>query len=220
MPTPTGDSLHVSNTNAGANKLDYYLERSIDYSVTVTPSGDFHEAIAEGRIGIELANTVPPSGVPQIAAGPYEGATDLFVYGQNHTFLSVYTPLSLTGVSVNGQSAYLEPGLELQRNVYSGYLDVFAQQKTGLALDVAGRVRLAGRGWYELTLVRQPALRPDRVSVRVAVPAGYRIVEARGLDVVDGVAQGVIELERTTTVRVRIATGGGTNLWDRLEAGR
>lgn len=219
VPAPRGDSLLVSTTNAGANKLDYYLQRAIGYAVTVTPSADLREAHAQGTISVELANTVPPTGVPRIAAGPYEGRPDLFVYGQNHSYLSVYTPLVLAGVRVDGRPAGVEGDVELGRNVYSGYLDVFAQQAAKIELDVAGTVALAPGGWYELTLVRQPTLRPDGVTLRVAVPRGFRIVAADGLRIVDGAAQGTIDLTRTRTVRVRIAHDRGSSLWDRLRGG-
>ena len=218
VPTPHGDSLLVSNTNAGANKLDYYLERAIDYSVTVTPSPDRRLAFTEGTIGVQLDNSVPASGVPQIAAGPYEGATDRFVYGQNYSYTSVYTPLERTGVRVDGQPAESESAVELGRNVYSGFLDVFAQRGTNLSLDVAGTVKLRD-GWYELTLIRQPTLYPDQVTVRIAAPEGYEVLEARGLEVVDGAATGVVNLDRTRGVRVRIAPKGGGSLLDRLESG-
>jgi len=218
VPNPHGDSLLVSNTNAGANKLDYYLKRSIDYSVTVTPSADRRLAFTEGTIGVQLDNSVPTSGVPQIAAGPYEGATDRFVYGQNYSYTSVYTPLTKTGVRVDGQPAGAESAVELGRNVYSGFLNVFAQQGTNLSLDVAGTVKLRN-GWYQLTLIHQPTLHPDQVTVRIAAPEGYEVLEARGLDVVDGAATGVINLDRTRGLRVRIAPKGGGSLLDRLESG-
>lgn len=218
LPSPSGDSLHVSNTNAGANKLDYYLQRNVDYAVTVVPARDRRVATAAATIGVELENTVPASGVPQIAAGPYEGATDLFVYGQNHTFLSVYTPLTLSGATVDGQPADFDAGVELGRNVYSRFVDVFAQRSTKVAMDVTGQVELSDGGWYELTLVRQPSVRLDRVTVKVQVPDGYQILDARGLSVVDGVAQATFDLDRTRTVRVRIGVPAG-NLWDRLTSG-
>lgn len=218
VPTPFGDSLLVSNTNAGGNKLDYYLQRAIDYSVTVTPSADRRTAFTQGTIGVQLDNGVPVSGVPQIAAGPYEGATDKFVYGQNHSYTSIYTPLEMTAVRADGQPAGVEGTTELGRNVYSGYLDAFAQKGANLSLDVAGTVKLRD-GWYELTLIRQPTLRPDKVTVRVAAPEGYEVLEARGLEVVDGAATGVIDLDRTRGLRVRIAPKGGGSLLDRLESG-
>ncbi|MFM8305447.1 MAG: DUF4012 domain-containing protein [Actinomycetota bacterium] len=218
VPSPRGDSLLVSNTNAGGNKLDYYLRRAIDYSVTVTPSADRRTARAEGTIGVRLDNTVPASGVPQIAAGPYEGLTERFVYGQNHSYTSVYTPLLMTAVRADGRPGGVEGDEELGRNVYSAYMDAFAQKGVDLSVDVAGTVKLR-KGWYELTLIRQPTLRPDTVTVRIAAPDGYEVLEARGLEVVDGVATGVVDLDQTRGLRVRIAPKGGGTLLERLESG-
>lgn len=217
MPAGWGDSLVVTNTNAGANKLDYYLERGIDYSVTVSPSPDLRTADVEGTVRVDLANTVP-SGLPQIVAGPYEGATDRFVYGQNFTYLSVYTPHTSSEARLDDEPTELETGTELGRNVYSGFLDVFSGGRASVALDVDGVVRLRDGGWYELTLGHQPTLRADRVTVRIAAPPGYEVRDARGLEVVDGVAQGTLELAETRTVRVRLAPVGA-NPWDRLRAG-
>jgi UDP-N-acetylmuramyl pentapeptide phosphotransferase/UDP-N-acetylglucosamine-1-phosphate transferase len=219
VPEAIGDTVMVSNTNAGANKLDYYLTRGITYSATVTPSGDLRRARTQGTLDVELQNHVPPEGVPQIAAGPYEGATDRFVYGQNRSYLSVYTPLDLVGARVGDDPVFVESNVELGRNVYSHVVDVFAQGTVRMALDVGGTVRLADRGWYELTLVRQPTVRPDRVSVRVAVPDGFEIRAAPGLEVVDGVAQGTVDVTRTKTLRVQIGHSDDRNLWQRLEDG-
>ncbi|MFA5882565.1 MAG: DUF4012 domain-containing protein [Acidimicrobiia bacterium] len=219
MPAVSGDSLAVSNTNAGGNKLDYYLDRGIDYSVTVSPSADLRKAVTSGTVTVDLKNTAPPSGLPEIAAGPFDGQTDRFSYGQNRTFISVFTPLDYTGARVGDQSLGLEVAPELDRTVYSTYLDVFAQQAVQFAVDLSGIVKLDPAGWYNLTVVRQPTLRADRVTVRVQVPAGFQILDAHGLAVVDGVAQGTIALDQTRTVRVKIGPSAGSNLWDRLRAG-
>ena len=220
MPVATGDSLHVSNTNAGGNKLDYYLQRSIDYSVTVSPAADLTKAVTQGTVTVELNNTAPPSGLPEIAAGPFDGQTDRFSYGQNRTFVSVFSPLDYTGARVGDQSRGLEVAPELGRKVYSTYLDVFAQQAVKFAVDLSGVVKLQPAGWYDLTLIHQPTLHTDQVTVRVAVPAGFRILDARGgLTVVDGVAQGTIPLDQTRTVRVKIGPKIGSDIWARLRAG-
>ena len=118
-----------------------------------------------------------------------------------------------------GLGVHLEVAQELGRNVYSTFLDVFAQQQTNFSVDVAGIVDLRD-GWYDLTLVHQPTLRPTPATVRVSVPEGFEIVDARGgLEVVDGVAQGTVMLDQTRTVRVKIASAPGSNVWDRLRRG-
>jgi UDP-N-acetylmuramyl pentapeptide phosphotransferase/UDP-N-acetylglucosamine-1-phosphate transferase len=219
VPSTSGDSLVVSNTNAGGNKLDYYLQRKVDYSVTVTPTADLRDAFTKGTVTVGLTNDVPPSGIAQIAAGPFEGATDQFVYGQNHSFLSVYTPLTFTGARQNDQPVGLEPSQELGRNVYSSYVDVFSQGTSTTAIDLSGNVRLRDGGWYDLTIMHQPTVRQDEVTVHVAAPAGFEIVDAVGLKVDGGVAEGTVPLDRTRTVRVRLAHSGSANLWERLRDG-
>jgi hypothetical protein len=120
---------------------------------------------------------------------------------------------------VAGQERGLEAGQELGRNVYSSFVDVFAQQSTEVGIDLAGEVRLRD-GWYDLTLIHQPMLRPTPVTVSVAVPPGFAIVDARGgLAVVDGGATGTVVLDRDRTVRVKIASATGANVWERLRRG-
>jgi UDP-N-acetylmuramyl pentapeptide phosphotransferase/UDP-N-acetylglucosamine-1-phosphate transferase len=219
VPSTATDSLIVSNTNAGGNKLDFYLQRRVDYSVTVTPTDDLRHAFTQGTVTIDLQNNVPLEGVPQIAAGPFEGATDRFVYGQNASFLSVYTPLTFTEARAGTEPVGLEPAEELGRNVYSRYIDVFAGGSANLTIDLAGNVRLVGDGWYELTLMRQPTVRPDSVAVHITAPSGFEIVAARGLDLVDGVAEKTVDLTRTRTFRVKLAHSSSANLWERLRDG-
>ena len=117
------------------------------------------------------------------------------------------------------QPVGMETGLELGRNVYSRYIDVFAQGSADLMVDVAGQVRLADGGWYELTLVRQPTLWSDRVSIRLEVPEGFEVLDADGLKVVSGRAEGNMDLTRTRTVRIKIGHSDDRGLWERLQDG-
>ena len=103
--------------------------------------------------------------------------------------------------------------------MYSRFVDVFAQGSANLSIDVAGYVALAPGGWYELTLMHQPTLSDDQVTVRIAAPEGFEIVAAKGLEVNDGVAEGTVALDRTKTVRVKLAHSDDRNLWERLRDG-
>lgn len=219
VPRPRGDSLLITNSNASANKLDYYTSKTIDYTSTVSPSPDLQVASVVGTAVVTYANSAPTSGLTQYVAGPWEGNPTAFVYGQNKQYVSVYSPLDFTGARVGDQGIDFDIASELGRSVMSAFVDVFAQQSQSLTVDLAGRVDLARNGWYELELIRQPALRADTVHVAIGVPDGYRIVATRGLEVVDGVAKGTISLDETRTVAVKIAPSAGLGVWDRLRSG-
>ena len=43
------DALAVTTSNAGGNKIDYYLNRAVDYRVKLTPDDDATKALAQRR---------------------------------------------------------------------------------------------------------------------------------------------------------------------------
>lgn len=218
------DSLLVTNQNAGANKLDYYLERDIDYSLQLDPNASGSAAEIDGHVDVRLSNTAPDNGLPRYVIGPAEGQEDRFVAGENFTYVSVYTPVPFTAASVDGGLTTLEAERELDRNVYAKFLSVFAQSATTLSIDLSGGIALDedpdGGSWYTLDLVHQPGLRPDRVTVDLEVPKGWRIAEADGLRVLDDRRAGAeIEVTETRQVRVRLEPTSDRSLWDRLHHG-
>ena len=99
-PAPTarlplgGDTLHVTDANFGGNKLDYYLRAR----PRLPARGPARRGRARRRRrgharACASSNTAPPDGLPQIVAGPYEGAPPgRFQEGENVSYVSVYTP--------------------------------------------------------------------------------------------------------------------------------
>ena len=70
MPTlDGGDGLAVVFNNAGANKLDVYLEREVDYDATVDTATGATTATAT----VTLTNSAPSSGLPDGVIGNYTG---------------------------------------------------------------------------------------------------------------------------------------------------
>lgn len=219
VPRPDGDSLMVVTQNAGANKLDYYLRRHVDYSVTIDPVGSGEYAEVTGQVDVALENSAPDSGLPVAVIGPAEGLEDRFVAGENFSFVSVYTPSRVTRSDLEHNVTSLESDRELGRNVFATFVSTFAGSTTTVSLDVAGAVRLPD-DWYELEIIPQPFVAPDDVSVRLEVPDGWRIAEVDGLTRDgDRAAEGRVEARESTSVRVRLEPAGGRTLWDRLHHG-
>ncbi len=222
LPSGDQDSLLVVDINGAGNKLDYYLNRTVEYRATIDPSGDRTGADVDGVVTVGLTNTAPTEGLPRAVSGPAEGHEDQFVAGQNRSTVSVYTPLTATGVQLQGQDTGYASEVELGRNVYSVTVDLMPQQSTQIAYALQGSVRLAEDGWYELTLVRQPTLRADAVTLALSGGDGFRVAEVKGaggLKVVDGEVQGTIPLDRTRVIRVRLEGDGGRGIWERLQDG-
>jgi len=213
-----GDTLHVTAANVAANKLDYYLQRDLDYRIELTPADRGPTAAAEGSLVVRFANTAPDSGLPQIVAGPYEGgAPGEFRAGENVSYVSVYTPLAASRVTVDGNEVPVIAGRELGLDVYSTIVRVPADDDRTMALDLAGSVRMTRDGWYVLRLGSQPMVLDGRARVSVSVPDGYRITDATHLQrVFGGRATGILTLDRPTTVRVHVERAPG-GLWGRLD---
>jgi len=217
VPAIHSDSLLVTTQNAGANKIDYYLRRNLTYAIHLDPGAGDRVARLTGRVDVKLDNTAPATGLPVYVIGPHDSR---FAAGENRTFLSVYTPMGLTAATFDGTPLPLESMIELQRNVYAGFFSVPSQSSRTLAVDLSGTVHLDRHGWYTLDLVRQPAITPDDVTVKIDVPAGWRVADTRGLHVT-GSRQGSVhlKLEDTTRLSVRLAPATD-NIWRRLVDGQ
>jgi hypothetical protein len=131
----------------------------------------------------------------------------------------VYTPLVATAATFEGQTEPVYSGTEVGRNVYSAFLSVPARSSRTFAVSVTGSVHLDADGWYTLTLVQQPMVNPDDVTLTLKAPAGWRFAAVRGLDQAGGNrATGRFSLDHNKTVRVRLAPATG-DVWQRLVEG-
>jgi UDP-N-acetylmuramyl pentapeptide phosphotransferase/UDP-N-acetylglucosamine-1-phosphate transferase len=220
LPRGSNDSLLLVTQNAGANKIDYYLRRHVQYDLRVEPDAQRRRARVQGHIRVQLDNTAPDNGLPQSVIGPAEGFESRFVAGENFAYVSLYTPLGVTGVRLNGQPMQAEAARELDRQVVSVWLDIRASTTSELVIDVDGEVTLGDDGLYQLDVMRQAFLAPDDVSLRLAVPPGWKITGADHASVTGPrTAEAQLGLVETTPVRVRIVPGSTPNLWDKLRRG-
>lgn len=213
------DAVALTTSNSGANKIDFYLQRNVNYRVQLDPAAGGRRALASGRLTVELSNEAPDQGLPQTVIGPY--LPDQYVAGENRAYLSMYSPLALQAGTLDGGPLSVAAGQERGRSVYSFVANVPARSTRILSADFAGTVRLQRGGWYELDVGHQPTVKPDRLAVSVEVPEGWRIAEAPGLH-----RESPRRVTGTTTqleerqVRVRIVPASSAwDLWDRLEDG-
>jgi hypothetical protein len=211
------DAIAVTSSNAGGNKIDYYLNRTIDYRVTLHPDDALESAQAHADLAVVLDNTAPTSGLPEGVIGPFDPR---FVAGENRSFVSVYSPLAFEGTKVDGKPIAVSPGRERGRNVYSRFTDIFSETQETTNATLSGKVALHD-GWYSVEVRHQATLNPDHVRVAVDVPVGWRIDEAPGMTRPFSRRASVSgELDRTTTYRVHLVRDPGAwELWQRLEDG-
>jgi hypothetical protein len=137
-----GPYLEVVTQNAGGNKLDYYLRRTVTY--------------APGRIEVRLRNTAPP-GLPAYVTNRLDrpGQTAA-VKGQQRLYFSVYTSenTGLLGATVDGKAFAMESERERGHPVFSAFLDVDPGREVVVVLRVDEKVAPP-------VAVRQPVVVPD-----------------------------------------------------------
>jgi len=195
VPPVRGDGFGVVAQNAGGNKIDAFLQRTVRYTADVDARTG--RVVATAEIG--LKNLAPDTGEP-----PYiiDNLVDAPA-GTNRMWLSLYSPLDLTVATIDGEPVTLQGGRELGRNVWSVFVDVPAGGTANLTLELEGAIDLSA-GRYRFDLLPQTMVRPDRVDVTVRVTGGE-------LDPVAGASSapgGVEEVEGE--VRASVAASEGT----------
>jgi hypothetical protein len=167
LPPVQGDFLGLVTQNAGANKIDWFLRRSVDYDAKLDPASG--EVRATVRVG--LRNMAPAGGLPPYVIG--SGTKPPLPLGTNKMYLSLYSPLFFTAARVNGQPLALESEIEQGRNVYSAYVTVPAGGSSTVEIDLTGEIDVSDG--YRLDVFHQPFLAPETVSASVQVADGWAV---------------------------------------------
>ncbi len=164
LPPVRGDSFGVIVQNAGGNKIDNYLHRTITYSTTV--------AAATGNVRahavVALRNDAPTGGVPLYVIGNEIGRPT----GTNTLYLSIYSPLTLRGAQLDGKPFPLLAETELGRNVYSAYVEIPPGGTRTITLDFGGTISLRSGG-FEFMYLAQVLPNPDAVNWSTRITGGH-----------------------------------------------
>jgi hypothetical protein len=169
LPPPVVDGLAVVSTNAGANKLDAYLRRSIRYDAIV----DEGTGRIQAAVTIQLSNDAPDD-LPADAGGNPFGLPP----GTNREYVSVYSPWAVTAAELDGVATGMEPADELGWRVYSRYVDIPPGGEVVLRLRLEGE--LSPDEPYVLTVRSQPLTNPDVVRLDVRTDDGRSLVRSYG----------------------------------------
>ena len=140
--------------NANPSKIDWFLHRSIDYRARTAPNG---ERTATARI--TLRNDAPAAGLPDYIIGNLEHDPP----GSNFTYLFIYTPLRLRGVTLDGKPSTLEPATDLGYHVYLTRLVVPQGGQVTFELTLGGPEPPC----RALRVHRQPTASPDDLTVTI-----------------------------------------------------
>jgi hypothetical protein len=151
----SNDFLGVFSTNASTNKVDWYLQRSIDYRVALA-SGALRASLT-----IDLHNGAPSSGQ---AAYILQGTPGGPPPGTNRQILSLLTPWDVLDVSVDGRPAALHEAPWHGMKLFSVLVDIAPGADKVVQLRLGGPDRSAA---YHLDVLAQPTSRPDLLHVLV-----------------------------------------------------
>lgn len=159
-----GDFMTLVTQNAGNNKMDIYLHRSIAYDVTVDPETGELTTTAT----ITLRNDAPSTGLPRYVIGNREssGQPD----GVNWLWFNFYTPHLLTSATYDGTPLAVGEQREFGRRVYQTYLAVPSGGEAVIQLQMKGTIDPSST--YELDWFQQPTVNTDRVEVTVRAVEG------------------------------------------------
>ncbi|CAN5662189.1 hypothetical protein BH24ACT4_BH24ACT4_04550 [soil metagenome] len=156
------DLVHVSGTNGGQNKIDVFLQRTVE----VEPSRDPETGEIVSTVRVTLRNDAPVDGLPRYVIGNNRGDPP----GTNRHLLSVFTPLMLAAANVDGVPVGVDAGRERGYQVYRRYLVVPPGAMMTFELQLRGDI--PGMDEYRLLLPAQPMVNPDQVEVTGPLVAG------------------------------------------------
>jgi hypothetical protein len=170
-----GDFLGVVTQDAQANKIDWYLRRSVNDKVAFDPNTGFVQA----NVTIELTNLSPASGQPEyVIANPGSSLSA----GTSQMVLTVYSPLELRGGTEDLRPLPIGVARVKGRNAYSTVVTIPAGGHVTLRLDLQGTVNPSAT--YRLDLGNQPTVVPDQVHVEAgSASASWRVDAASGMGV-------------------------------------
>lgn len=163
------DFLAVVTHNATEAKIDWFLRRSLRWDVRY----DRTSGTVRGTLEVTLHNQAPNGGLPANVIGGQsvlvnaEGDRITPRPGESVLHVSIYSPLGLSGATLDGRPLRLVPGAELGRRVYSTVVLVPPGKSVTLRVRLVGPL-IFDEGGYAVDLYRQPTVEPDTVTVITA----------------------------------------------------
>jgi hypothetical protein len=186
-----GDLLAVTTSNSSNDKLDAYLDKTVDDHVTYNPG----TGAVTDQVTITLHNTAPSSGLPSYVIGGYPGSPA--PAGTNVTWLSVYSPLRIAEDPSIHTDIQPQPVKELGVNAYSAFVTVPSETTVTLSMTLVGHIRATKH--YSIALRLQPSATSTRFYVQVSPSAGWRA--RNGQPPSDAVGPAERQLRRVTFQR-------------------
>ncbi len=153
-----GGMFSFRNSASFANKIDYFLQRSIAFDSTIDPS----TSQMDSDVTIELRNDAPNSGLPAYVIGNDNGEPT----GTNGMYFSIYTSLRLNSATLDGQAVDLSEQPDRGIRVFSRGITIPAGATRVLRFHLSGVLQTTSAG-YAFQLPHQPTVNDDHLSFSV-----------------------------------------------------
>lgn len=167
FPNHDGDLLGVVHQNAGQNKVDSFLQRTVAISSVL----DRATNTVQHDIEITLENSAPTSGLPDAIIGSND---QNLVAGANSMLLSMYSATPITMVTIDETLVPFETATEFGVNVATMLITVPPQDSVTLELRAQGDIDLSNG--YDTVLANQPLVNADQVSWTIQTTTGERLL--------------------------------------------
>ncbi len=156
----SGDLFGVVHQNSGQNKIDVYLDRSIEYRVVID------DRRATATAAVELTNGAPADGLPLAVIGNNDQG---FPLGTNVALISIHSALNITEVRVDGIVTPSRRSAAFGDEATTLTVEVPAATTVLVEVDMVGRLEPSADGLYRLEIPHQPLVNPDTLSVSVSI---------------------------------------------------
>ncbi len=150
-----GDAVAIAFNNAAGSKIDYYLDANTRYTVTA----DAATSLASADLAVTLTNRAPAEGESDIVIGNIVGLPR----GSNRTWVSIFTKMPVTAVTLDGVPVAIEIGREAGYFVTSAFVVLGAGETATLDVAFAGRLDVVDG--YSVDLRTPPAVGPTPVEI-------------------------------------------------------
>lgn len=176
LPSVHGrDFLDLVTQDAQANKIDWYLHRSVTDHVAFDPN----TGAVRARLTIKLTNLSPPSGQPLYVIGDPGSPLPP---GTSQMVLTLYSPLALVAGSEDGHPFAMSLQRVEGRSAYSNLVTIPSRGRVTLQLNLRGTIDPSAT--YRLDVGNQPTVVPDQVSITVTSgSSSWHVRRATGMKV-------------------------------------
>lgn len=190
----------IFHNNYAANKVDYFLDRSIKTEIKLSPNGD---ALIDTTVRLE---NQAAKGPPSLLLGLPARASRL---GINHMTLHFLAPRGARFTSYGTEGA-TSPVLEYEDGGFPVAWDVVelpagAATEVTISYTVPGAAEIGeATGTFRFTMLPQPVATPDRYELKVVPPAGMFVTNGappRATWIAEGILEEPLTVDLTLSRR-------------------